>query len=253
MNIQSPIKKLYAHACSRKYVRLQSHIWLIPKTGLAVTVYCIRSFDISPQMDILKQRNAFHRVDALAPARLFKQIVLMQLFYYCIGLILIAFTYVISGHDFNLYVVFSWEPVRFDTTMGWTLSLLWLLDTFFSVLALSIIVGRSKLALDFTLTLHGIHVLITWAVTGRFPVSLLWWMVQGVSMLIMVSLGTWVSQWRELRTTFFESYELLEGPKATESGTETVGAIGAKTVEARGTDTIGTAVTSTSAEDSSQK
>ena len=150
-------------------------------------------------------------VDSLAPKRLFYQIILLQVVYYILGLIFIAFYYIVSGNPFTFEVVFSWEPVRLDTTIGWTLSLLWLLDTFFSVLAMTVIVGRSKLAVDFTLTLHGINIIVAWLVSGKFPTSLLWWGVQACSVLLMSSLGTWTSQWRELRTTFFEggSYEMV--------------------------------------------
>lgn len=141
----------------------------------------------------------------LAPRQLFQQILLMQSIYYFIGFVLILFTCMVSGDPFTLATVFSWEPVRVDTTMGWTLFLLWLLDTFFSVLALTVVVGRSKLALDFTLTLHGIHLVVCWIVSGKFPASKLWWGLQVVSILFMVLLGTWTTQWRELRATFFDT------------------------------------------------
>lgn len=139
-----------------------------------------------------------------APRQLIQQILVMQGIYYFIGFCLILFTCIVSGDPFSLSTVFSWEPVRIDTTMGWTLFLLWLLDTFFSVLALTVVVGRSKMALDFTLTLHGIHLVVCWCVAGKFPASRLWWGLQVLSVLLMVLLGTWTTQWRELRATFFE-------------------------------------------------
>jgi hypothetical protein len=153
--------------------------------------------------------------DVLAPKRLFKQIVLLQVIYYAIATVLICFTYIVGGTPLDPELIFSWEPVRFDTSLGWLLSLLWLLDTFFSVLAMTFIVGRSKLALDFTLTLHFINVVVAWLASGKFPASPLWWCVQVVSIVLMVSLGTWTSQWRELRVTFFEeAYELVDqGPQ----------------------------------------
>lgn len=124
-------------------------------------------------------------------------------------MVLILFMSLVSEHPFSLNLVFSWEPVRNDTTVGWTLVLLWLLDTFFSVLALTVVVGRSKLALDFTLTLHGIHFVVCWIVSGKFPRSGLWWGLQVVSILLMLGLGTWSTQWRELRATFFEPIQAI--------------------------------------------
>jgi hypothetical protein len=156
------------------------------------------------------------QIDTLAPMRLLKQIVLLQVVYYIMAIVLIAFTLIVGGERFKLETVFSWEPVRLDTTWGWALSMLWLLDTFFCVLAMTYIVGRSKLALDFTLTLHGINFIVAWLVSGKFPASPLWWGVQVVSTFLMVGLGTWTSQWRELSATFFDvgssssgSYEMV--------------------------------------------
>lgn len=156
------------------------------------------------------------RTEFLAPKRLLSQILLLQVVYYAIGTVLIGFYYAISGEHFSIKIVFSWEQVQSSNTTGWSLALLWLLDTFFSVLAMTIIVGRSKLALDFTLTLHGINFLVVWLVSGRFPASLLWWGVQVLSILLMVSLGTWTSQWRELRVTFFDTtgYEMVDMPRS---------------------------------------
>lgn len=164
----------------------------------------------------------------LGPRQLFQQILVMQGIYYAIGFTLILFTCIVSGDDFSLTMVFSWEPVRIDTTMGWTLFLLWLLDTIFSVIALTVVVGRSKLALDFTLTLHGIHFVVCWMVSGEFPKSKLWWGLQFVSVGLMVLLGTWTSQWRELRATFFETV-----PDSSISSTTAATGLGADSGDAR--------------------
>lgn len=146
----------------------------------------------------------------LAPRRLLWQIIQMQVAYYTMGLILVTFVLLVFGRKWNGSYVFSWEYVRADTSMGWTLALLWLLDSVFSVLILAIVVGRSKLALDFSLTLHGIHLIVVWTYSGNFPRSWLWWTSQCVSALVMVTLGIWMTQWRELRRAFFEDFELAE-------------------------------------------
>lgn len=146
----------------------------------------------------------------LAPRRLALQIVQLQAFYYAIGLVLVTFTLIVLGLHWHARYVFSWEEVRSDTSLGWLLALLWIMDTFFSVLAMALIVGRSKLALDFALTLHGINLVVAWASSHRFPTSWLWWVTQVVSASVLIYLGKWASQWRELRRTFFEDYELAD-------------------------------------------
>lgn len=150
----------------------------------------------------------------LAPRHIFWQIITLQLIYYSLGFLLILFTCIVAGRPpFSPKLVFSWTPVRYDTTLGWTLVLVWLLVTISSVIALTVVVGRSKLALDFTLTLHGINLIVCWIVDGSFPTSGLWWGLQFTSIVLMVSLGTWTSQWRELRNTFFDNVGLDSGSR----------------------------------------
>lgn len=145
-----------------------------------------------------------------APKRLFLQILTLQAIYYTVGLVLISFTLFILGVPWELHYTFSWEDVRADTTLGWLLAFLWLLDAVFSVLALVIVVGRSKLATDFALTLHGINLVVVIAYSKNFPRSWLWWLLQLVSAGFTVYAGVWASQWRELRKTFFQDYELVD-------------------------------------------
>lgn len=146
----------------------------------------------------------------LAPKRLFLQILALQAIYYTVGLILISFTLFVLGVPWALHYAFSWKEVRADTTLGWLLAFLWLLDAVFSVLALVIVVGRSKLATDFALTLHGINLIAVTAYSKSIPHSWLWWVLQAVSAGFTVCAGVWASQWRELRKTFFQDYELVD-------------------------------------------
>lgn len=146
----------------------------------------------------------------MAPRRLFWQIIQMQAAFYGMGLVMVSFVLAVFGRKWDPSYIFSWEHVRADTSMGWTLALLWLLDTFFCALVLALVVGRSKLALDFSLTLHGIHLIVVWVNSGLFPRSWLWWCQQLVSTILMVSLGIWTTRWRELRRAFFEDFELAD-------------------------------------------
>ena len=42
---------------------------------------------------------------------------------------MVLFTAVVSGKKFSLDLVFDWQSVRGDTTLGWTLGLVWLLNS----------------------------------------------------------------------------------------------------------------------------
>lgn len=71
------------------------------------------------------------------------------------------------------------------------------------VILLLLLIARSKLIPDFALTLHGLHLLLTWAYTGAVPAHALWWGIQACSAALMVGLGMWACQWRELRPINF--------------------------------------------------
>ena len=71
--------------------------------------------------------------------------------------------------------------------------------TLYSVLAMVIVLARSKLVLDFALTLHFLHLLITSIYLGGIPREMAWWGLQGLSSVGMVVLGGWACRWRELR------------------------------------------------------
>ncbi|SCU79364.1 LAFA_0B02652g1_1 [Lachancea sp. 'fantastica'] len=152
--------------------------------------------------------------DSLSPLKITVQIVLLQLFYYATGYVLFYGWSRLGGYDVPIgQWLFSWEAIDFSNSLGLTLSVLWLLDSLICVLFLTVIVGRSKLAWDFGITIHAVNLLIVWIKTGRWP-SLSWFVVQLLSSLILVFLGTWSSRWRELRDTFFDG---LVDPQTVES------------------------------------
>jgi protein SYS1 len=70
-------------------------------------------------------------VNDLSPWRILKQIALLQAAYYIFATILIIFTTLVAGKRFNLDLIFSWQSLRGDTTVGWTLGLCWMLDSLF--------------------------------------------------------------------------------------------------------------------------
>jgi protein SYS1 len=74
---------------------------------------------------------------------------------------------------------------------------------FHSVVYILIIVVRSKLVTDFSVTIHFINLIFTTFYTRAIPSSIFWWAVQGASALLMTVLGVWACQWRELRPISF--------------------------------------------------
>ncbi len=73
----------------------------------------------------------------LAPLRIFRQIVLLQTAYYVSAVVLILFTALVAGQRFKLDLVFDWHSLRGDTTVGWTLGLVWMLNSFIGYVSTS--------------------------------------------------------------------------------------------------------------------
>ena len=65
----------------------------------------------------------------LSPTRILSQIVLLQLAYYGCAAILIIFTALVAGKEVTIDLLFSWRSLRGDTTVGWTLGLVWVLNS----------------------------------------------------------------------------------------------------------------------------
>lgn len=62
----------------------------------------------------------------LNPLKILTQIVTLQAAYYILASALILFTALASGKPFSVDLVFSWQSLRGDTAVGWTLSLCWI-------------------------------------------------------------------------------------------------------------------------------
>ena len=81
----------------------------------------------------MPQRRRPPRAGALSdlpPLRILKQITLLQLAFYTCGTVLILFTALVAGKPFTADLVLSWRSLRGDTTVGWTLGLCWMLNSF---------------------------------------------------------------------------------------------------------------------------
>nr|POF02295.1 protein sys1 [Quercus suber] len=139
----------------------------------------------------------------LAPLRILTQIALLQLSYYGVALVLIVFTTFVAGQHPNAGVFLDWHNLRSDVTTGWTLGLCWMLDSLITVIPILLLIARSKLVLDFALTIHFINLLVTTLYTRAIPDTLYWWLVQICSAALMTSLGMWACQWRELQPMMF--------------------------------------------------
>ncbi|KAH0609249.1 uncharacterized protein H6S33_012735 [Morchella sextelata] len=137
--------------------------------------------------------------NSFQPLQTFLQILSLQCIYYVTSTATILFSALVAGVPFGLDLIFSAENLRGDTAIGWTLGILWVLSALVMVIAQTLIHARSKLVLDFSLTLHFLHLVVVALYDGALPASWFWWGVQVVSAMVMVVVGTWACTWRELR------------------------------------------------------
>jgi hypothetical protein len=75
------------------------------------------------------RRRRFRRngAEPFQPLRTLAHIALLQSIYYLSATVLILFTALVAGSSFSVDLVLSWRAVRGDTTVGWTLGVVWLL------------------------------------------------------------------------------------------------------------------------------
>lgn len=66
----------------------------------------------------------------LAPLKILSQIVMLQAAYYFCATVMILFTTLVAGKAFSIDLILSWQSLRGDNTVGWTLGLCWMLVSF---------------------------------------------------------------------------------------------------------------------------
>ncbi|EGX46975.1 hypothetical protein TWF173_001628 [Orbilia oligospora] len=138
-------------------------------------------------------------LESLSPLWILSQIILLQAAFYVVAAILFLFTTLVLGSAFSLDLMFSWVPLQADNAVGWTLAMVWICNSLTNVISITLLIIRTKFVLDFALTIHFIHLIITSLYSHSLPSSWLWWAVQLGSSLITISLASWLCQKRELR------------------------------------------------------
>ncbi|KAL4727610.1 Integral membrane protein of the Golgi [Fusarium chlamydosporum] len=173
----------------------------------------------------MPRRRKPPRAGALAelpPLRIASQIATLQAIYYFAALVLIVFTALVSGSGFSWTLVFGWEGVRGDTTHGWLMSFIFLLDGGLIIsIAIVALIARSKLVPDFAVTVHFLHLVIASLYSGRIPRHGGWWLTMIASCAISVSVGIWGCQYRELQPLFFGGRPILPATGAAASSDST--------------------------------
>ncbi|KAM0247606.1 hypothetical protein ACHAQJ_009799 [Trichoderma viride] len=160
----------------------------------------------------------------LPPLKIAAQIATLQALYYFAALVLMLFTALVAGMSFSFDLILGWDRVRGDTTQGWLLAFVWILNGGFCMsVAMVAFVARSKLVPDFALTVHFLHLLFTCLYTRSLPRNSMWWFTMVASSATAIGLGIWGCRYRELQPVFFLGGRILgsgtSGPTNRSTGT----------------------------------
>ncbi|KAK4154317.1 integral membrane protein S linking to the trans Golgi network-domain-containing protein [Chaetomidium leptoderma] len=140
----------------------------------------------------------------LPPLKILSQIAALQGLYYAVAIVLMLFTVLVAGTKFSMDLVFGWDAVRGDTTQGWLMGFIWVLNGgLLMAVAIVVLIGRSKLVLDFALSQHAIHLVVVTLYSGQLPRHTAWWLSMTAASAVSAALATWGCRYRQLRPISF--------------------------------------------------
>ncbi|CAJ0563309.1 unnamed protein product, partial [Mesorhabditis spiculigera] len=130
------------------------------------------------------------------PTLLISQMVALQsVFYSAQSVSLMAYS--LTGYQPSVSHIFTIQPLRFT-------ALVQLVAAVGVAVAISYLVQRTRQCLDFACTVHLFHLLLVCIYNATFPTSLLWWLLQLVSVTICTVLGEYLCtrlESREIKLT----------------------------------------------------
>ncbi|CAG8602084.1 186_t:CDS:2, partial [Diversispora eburnea] len=88
--------------------------------------------------------------------------------------------------NMSIYHLLDYREFRADTVLGWTIGFAWISNSVVGIYLLVRLIQRARLVLDFSLTLHFFHLLITSYYSGHVPTTFIWWALNVTTCCIMI-------------------------------------------------------------------
>jgi hypothetical protein len=104
-----------------------------------------------------------------------------------------------------------WYVFGQDASRGWIICLAWAMSGVVDVILLATLIRRPTHILDHTITLHVLHLLLTWLYTHKFPSSLFYWLVMAAHAGAIVVWAEALSIKREMRVGWQSGLETEPG------------------------------------------
>nr|CAG4635775.1 EOG090X0FH3 [Artemia franciscana] len=109
------------------------------------------------------------------PALIISQIVAIQcIMYFFTGLLILLMHFLVGAH-LSLDCVYKIEELNLKGVIGRTIIAIFLIIALLNAASIWFLVGRTKLCLDFSTTIHILHLLFCWHYSGFFPKTATWW------------------------------------------------------------------------------
>ncbi|PSS07448.1 hypothetical protein CEY00_Acc17795, partial [Actinidia chinensis var. chinensis] len=126
------------------------------------------------------------------------QIVCFQCLYYLTLGVVMAILVGTRVSRMSLVYFFDYATVSGSTVTGWCVIASFILSSLAGAVYMPYLIERAKKCLDFSATLHIIHLFIC-IMYGGWPSSLTWWVVNGTGVAVMALLGEYLCIRRELQ------------------------------------------------------
>jgi len=134
------------------------------------------------------------------PWMIISQILTLQcVFYVSLGLWLSIFD-LASGNDKSLDQVFKYQELQFSTFNGKIVVASFVFTALNCALGLWYIVQRTKLCLDFSVTIYFLHLVACIYYNGGIPTTFSWWLINLVSTMVLCVTGEFLCMRTELQS-----------------------------------------------------
>ncbi|XP_035452209.1 protein SYS1 homolog [Spodoptera frugiperda] len=126
-------------------------------------------------MSKIKKLTGSFRYTQWDPCLIVSQIVAMQSVLYCSLCLIIALMQDLTGSTRTLDHIFEYHEIHIRDSEGRSVIFAFVVNAIIGAFVLWMIVGRTKLCLDFSCTYHGLHLIACWMYNGTFPTTFSWW------------------------------------------------------------------------------
>ncbi|XP_045505142.1 protein SYS1 homolog [Colias croceus] len=127
------------------------------------------------KMSKIKKLTGSFRYTQWDPCLIISQIVAMQSVMYLTLCLLVAIMQDLTGSTRTLDHIFEYHEIHVKDNEGRSVILAFVINAVIGAYLLWLLVGRTKLCLDFSCTYYGFHLLVCWLYNGMFPTTFSWW------------------------------------------------------------------------------